>query len=444
MDNLKEDIDDWLDLKLQMIHREVNLLKNVISLKSGDQNVEKKVIEIKKDKQDNESDNESDSEVDKKDKFTLALRNATIINNPKIDIFKIDNFLTKEECDEIIKEINKSDLKQSDTIVGTKIETNLYRTSRTCYFQDNKLIDDLQKRIAKSLGINEEFSEQIQGQKYDIGNEFKIHADFFDNNSNQRTYTFMIYLNDVEEGGETTFPFAYLNFKPKTGTALIWNNLNKDGSGNILTQHHAKSITKGTKYILTMWFREKIYRESTNKICINDYYPILHNIGFEKLKLNLDNINNIKEWMTQNLDQFEEDKSDSTLRILKIDKMSIGLQYALIDDIKKLLSKWIDYKSELTHLSTDDINEYKNGYLLNNHYDKENVISALIHLDHKTQKPWPLYIEDHNFKGHEINMEFGDVIFYESATCLHGRPIKFEGEYYRNLQIHFKPEKWLE
>ena len=56
MNNLKENIDDWLDLNLQMIHREVNLLKDVINLKNGD-----KKKRAKQNKQ-YESDSESESE----------------------------------------------------------------------------------------------------------------------------------------------------------------------------------------------------------------------------------------------------------------------------------------------------------------------------------------------------------------------------------------------
>ena len=58
------------------------------------------------------------------------------------------------------------------------------------------------------------FSEPIQAQYYQVGQQFKAHTDYFDPGTNtsdvnlkgNRTWTFMIYLNNVEVGGETYFP----------------------------------------------------------------------------------------------------------------------------------------------------------------------------------------------------------------------------------------------
>jgi predicted 2-oxoglutarate/Fe(II)-dependent dioxygenase YbiX len=81
---------------------------------------------------------------------------------------------------------------------------------------------------------------------------------------------------------------------------------------------------------------------------------------------------------------------------------------------------------------------------LANHYDQKDthVISAIIHLGDASDKPWDFYIEDHHFRPHRVTMEHGDIVLYESATCLHGRPEPFEGDSYCNMHVHFKPEQW--
>ena len=71
----------------------------------------------------------------------------------------------------------------------------------------------------------------------------------------QRTWTAMVYLNDVESGGETRFKFLNKSFKPKRGQLLLWNNLYKNGIPNFKTLHEALPPISGDKYVITKWFR---------------------------------------------------------------------------------------------------------------------------------------------------------------------------------------------
>jgi prolyl 4-hydroxylase len=122
----------------------------------------------------------------------------------------------------------------------------------------------LDERICGAMGIDPKFAEPSQGQYYDIAQEFKPHTDYFEpyeleRNSTptlgQRTWTFMIYLNDVESGGETEFVNVGLKIPPKAGTAVLWNNLRRDGTPNYDTLHHGTPVRAGYKAIITKWFR---------------------------------------------------------------------------------------------------------------------------------------------------------------------------------------------
>lgn len=147
------------------------------------------------------------------------------------------------------------------------------RTSRTSDIgqldsPDVRRIDD---RIAEGLGIHWSYSESIQAQRYDVGQEFKPHHDYFAPGTldykaycqfmGQRTWTFMVYLNDVEQGGGTRFRKLDRIFVPQQGKALIWNNLNADGSVNPDTIHQGLKVRAGVKYIITKWFRERGWGE---------------------------------------------------------------------------------------------------------------------------------------------------------------------------------------
>jgi prolyl 4-hydroxylase len=71
----------------------------------------------------------------------------------------------------------------------------------------------------------------------------------------QRTWTTMIYLNDVEEGGETYFKRLNRKFKPKEGTVVFWSNLHQNGKVNPKTLHEALPPISGNKYVITKWWR---------------------------------------------------------------------------------------------------------------------------------------------------------------------------------------------
>ena len=131
--------------------------------------------------------------------------------------------------------------------------------------RDISFINSIDKKICDTLGIDSSFSEPIQAQRYTVTQQFKPHTDFFSEDEydehcvyqGNRTWTFMIYLNTVQEGGETYMCKINKKFIPQSGTALIWNNLNQNGRGNENTLHSGEPVLKGSKYIITKWFRQK-------------------------------------------------------------------------------------------------------------------------------------------------------------------------------------------
>ena len=373
----------------------------------------------------------------------VALRTAQRLNAKNLEIFRIDGFLTPDECADIIATINASELTVSSTYNVTKpMEriVNVERTSKTCYFGGtNPFIAEVETRICKTLGISNRCAEQIQGQKYEVGQEFRFHTDYFDPEllkkdasiNGQRTWTFMIYLNDVEEGGYTSFPRAFCSSAPKTGTAIVWNNLYSPatspnagdwGKENPFSSHCGMPIVRGEKYILTKWFKETEINPSVpNEICEHHFLPVFHPVGFEKVRMRLECVDAVKEWMS---------REGMVSKHLNLDAAPAELLNELRDTFREILVKWIGYKAPLTHTASH----------LGTHCDKKNthVISAIIHLDDDASDT--LYIEDHHFRTHNVTMDYGDIVLYESTTCLLE---PFEGLAHCNMHIHFKPERWI-
>jgi prolyl 4-hydroxylase len=127
-------------------------------------------------------------------------------------------------------------------------------------------IRPIDEGLARLLGVAPEYGETMQGQRYAPGQQFRAHHDYFHESEDywqrvrleggQRTWTAMIYLNDVEEGGATWFPQAGVRFRPRRGLLLIWNNMARDGEPNPATLHEGMPVIDGVKYIVTKWFRE--------------------------------------------------------------------------------------------------------------------------------------------------------------------------------------------
>ena len=191
--------------------------------------------------------------------------NAVKLRTDKLEIFYIENFLDNTECRHIIEMIR---LKLRPSELSSPEADKLFRTSKTCDLTElnDNIVQNIDDKICNLLQIERGLSEPIQGQYYEVGQEFKPHTDFFEDHEleinggalGQRSYTVMIYLNSTEEGGETTFPLIGEEFSPREGKAVIWCNLNPDMSPNNFSMHHAKQVRRGYKAIITKWFRTGI------------------------------------------------------------------------------------------------------------------------------------------------------------------------------------------
>ena len=76
---------------------------------------------------------------------------------------------------------------------------------------------------------------------------------------------------------------------------------------------------------------------------------------------------------------------------------------------------------------------YRNESRLLMHVDRQqtHVVSFILHIDSSEDaEPWPIYIEDFHGNTHEVILTPGDILFYESSKCFHGRPRPFNGTWY--------------
>jgi len=186
-------------------------------------------------------------------------------NTEKLELYLIDDFLSESECADLVA-AGDSRLRPSGLTVD--VPDSYYRTSKTCDLGllDHPTVRVVSRRICDTLGIPDDRAEVMQLQKYEVGEEFKRHTDYFEPGTDEytrfcggignRTWTFMIYLSPVEEGGGTRFFAIDKTIQPKPGTAVVWNSLRPDGTPNPNTMHAGMPVIRGTKCIVTQWFRE--------------------------------------------------------------------------------------------------------------------------------------------------------------------------------------------
>ena len=187
---------------------------------------------------------------------------AEVLNEEPL-IVKFHHVLSDEECQALI-ECASSRLERSK--LANK-ELSQIRTSRGMFFDENEnpLITTIEKRVSSLMNLPIEHAEGLQVLHYEPAQEFKAHFDYFGehhpSNKNNRISTLVMYLNEVEQGGETTFPNLGLNVTPTKGCAIYFEYFYNNERLNELTLHSSTPVIRGEKWVATQWMRKQRIRE---------------------------------------------------------------------------------------------------------------------------------------------------------------------------------------
>ena len=182
----------------------------------------------------------------------------------QLELFIVRGFLDAETCAALVERIDR---RRRPSEIADDLGIANFRTSETCDLDgSDPVVAEVDRKIGDLLGLPPAAGEQLQGQRYAPGQEFKPHTDTFEPGGydfyvhtaarGQRTWTAMIYLNQPEDGGATRFKIIGKTIQPEMGKLLAWNNLLPDGRPNPATLHQGMKVRRGTKYVLTKWFRE--------------------------------------------------------------------------------------------------------------------------------------------------------------------------------------------
>eukprot|EP01018_Ginkgo_biloba_P017841 Gb_02141 [translate_table: standard] len=201
--------------------------------------------------------------------------------------FLYHNFMTKDECEYLIN-IGRPRMVKSavvDSKTGKSLDSRVRTSSGTFLSRgQDKVVKAIEKRIADFTFIPIEHGEGIQILHYEVGQKYDPHYDyFFDSyntkNGGQRIATVLMYLSDVEKGGETVFPAFKVNsssvpwwdelsecaksgfsVRPRMGDALLFWSMRPDASLDPSSLHGGCPVIQGDKWSATKWLHLNEYK----------------------------------------------------------------------------------------------------------------------------------------------------------------------------------------
>lgn len=180
-------------------------------------------------------------------------------------VHTLEDCLPSEDCAAIIAAAEQK-LAPSG-LLGTQRDN--YRTSSGAWLSPGDATsaqNKLRQLVIDFTGLPREHQENIQVLRYEPGQEYRAHQDFWHPGTDyyddqmarggQRAWTVMLYLNEVSEGGGTRFPDLGIDVLPKTGKLLAWQNT-IGGELNYASLHAGLPVVEGTKWVAVTWVREQ-------------------------------------------------------------------------------------------------------------------------------------------------------------------------------------------
>ena len=182
-----------------------------------------------------------------------------------------DGFLSAAQCDWLIERargrIKPARVYDEGSGGGVQSRARSNGSTEFHLIESDVIMALVRARIARAAGIAAANFEELSILHYETGQEFVRHVDFLDPDNaahatviaerGQRVATFLIYLNDGFEGGETEFPRLDLRFKGRKGDAILFWNADAAGRPDRTTVHAGLAPTEGRKWLLSQFLRDR-------------------------------------------------------------------------------------------------------------------------------------------------------------------------------------------
>lgn len=185
-------------------------------------------------------------------------------------VLTIEGFMSKAECERLItrtRNLKRADVYDPSSGLAMIAQARSNTKSEVTLADMDLPLLAVQARISATIGLPSQFFELTNILHYGPGEQFAPHFDFLDpaepglqadlQQRGQRIVTFLVYLNDGYEGGETDFPRLGYRFKGKAGDVLMFGNVTPKGEPDLRTFHAGLPPLSGEKWLLSQWVRDR-------------------------------------------------------------------------------------------------------------------------------------------------------------------------------------------
>ncbi len=187
-------------------------------------------------------------------------------------VWVVDDFVTEVECEHIVQiaAIRVAEAKVSR--FGTDAISEK-RTGSVAWVKHDQtpIVRGLVKRVSDLIGVPANHSESLQVIHYGETQEYRPHYDAWDINTakgrektaigGNRLVTVLMYLNEVDQGGGTSFPNLGIEVEAIPGRMCIFHDLYPDSSErHVDSLHGGTPVLAGEKWACNLWFREERYQ----------------------------------------------------------------------------------------------------------------------------------------------------------------------------------------
>jgi hypothetical protein len=196
---------------------------------------------------------------------------AGLVVHEEPHIRRFANFVSAQVCDWLIERA-RGKLERA-RVYDAQRNLDIVDESRTNSFAVfNAMEADLvhllvQTRMAAGCGQPVKHMEASTVLHYAVGETIGYHYDFVDpalpgyaeevRMRGHRVATFLVYLNDGYEGGDTVFPRVGVRHAGRRGEGLLFVNTLADGQADLRTLHSGEPPTRGEKWVFSQFVRDR-------------------------------------------------------------------------------------------------------------------------------------------------------------------------------------------